>query len=73
MVEWYWQGSSKNLSTNSNLVAKQEKLVKEMILSHEVSLSYYEGFFNMPLNRTIFSRWLYFSSERRRAADFYRP
>jgi hypothetical protein len=39
--------------TRSHLVANQEELEKEMMyFPYEVSLSYFEGFFNMPYKLT---------------------
>jgi hypothetical protein len=35
--------------------------------------SHFEGIFNMPFNLTTWGRRLYFPSEGRHAADFYRP
>jgi hypothetical protein len=54
--------------------SKSGELAKKMInLANEISLSYLEGFFNVPQNLTTWSRRLYFPSQGRRATDFYHP
>jgi hypothetical protein len=34
--------------TSSQIVVRQDGLTKEMNLAFDISLSYFEGFFNMP-------------------------
>jgi hypothetical protein len=57
-----------------HLGAQQEDMAKEMMnAAYEISLSYIEVFFNMPLNLRTRGRRLYFPSEGRCAEDFYHP
>jgi hypothetical protein len=60
--------------TSSHIVANKEGFAKEVVnLAYEISLSYFEEFYNMPLNLAIWRRGLYFPLEGRRAANLYRP
>jgi hypothetical protein len=41
-------------------------------LTHEIFISYFDVFFNMPENLVTFGRRLNFTPEGRRSADSYR-
>jgi hypothetical protein len=62
------------LSHQRHRAAKRRETWREMVPEFLSKYLYHTSRdFNMPLNLTIWSQWLHFSSNGSRVTDFYRP